>query len=181
MSRRFSSRVPYRGSMPGVISRDFFIKRLSDLRQDMQVWMLRKLLWNLNLQRSFGRNSAQHRVTSVGLQSDWRGLPIICRSCAQSRSRPAHSQVNFRLAPRIPRDTPVSLPYCLPFLFVIPQQSGGICSCSGRCLFLLVILAKPESPNFAVVCSCCHPERVFRARRTPMNSTLPQPLEPFSH
>jgi hypothetical protein len=35
--------------MPGVISRDFFIKRLSDLRQDMQVWMLRKQLGDLSL------------------------------------------------------------------------------------------------------------------------------------
>jgi len=27
----------------------------------------------------------------------------------------------------------------------------------------------------AVVCSCCHPERVFRARRTPTNLSQPQP------
>ena len=35
--------------MPGVISRDFFIKRLSDLRQDMQGWMLHEQLGELNL------------------------------------------------------------------------------------------------------------------------------------
>ena len=40
---------------------------------------------------------------------------------------------------------------------------------------------------FAVACSSplpvlrCHPERVFRARRTPTNSRPPQPPAPFSH
>jgi hypothetical protein len=32
----------------------------------------------------------------------------------------------------------------------------------------------------AVACSCRHSERVFRARRTPMNSAPPQPPDPFS-
>ena len=40
-----------------------------------------------------------------------------------------------------------------------------------RCLFLF----------FVVACSCCHPERVVRARRTPTNSQPAQPLAPFSH
>jgi len=52
------------------------------------------------------------------------------------------------------------------------MHSGGtpafrLCSCC--CLFSVV------------VCSCRHPERVFRARRTPMNSRMPQPSTPFSH
>jgi hypothetical protein len=38
-------------------------------------------------------------------------------------------------------------PHCLSFrsapLLVIPQRSGGICFCSCRCLFLLVIPAQP--------------------------------------
>jgi hypothetical protein len=33
----------------------------------------------------------------------------------------------------------------------------------------------------AVVCSCRHPERVFRTRRTPTNLSQPQPSAPFSH
>jgi len=36
------------------------------------------------------------------------------------------------------------------------------------------------SCSFVVACSCRHSERVFRARRTPMNPTPPQPSVPFS-
>jgi len=59
---------------------------------------------------------------------------------------------------------------------VIPTAGGALCRRSGgtpafrRCLFLF----------FAVACSCRHSERVFRARRTPMNPTPPQPSAPFS-
>src|ERR1017187_4111353 len=119
MSRRFSSRVPYRGSMPGVISRDFFIKRSSDLHQDMRGWMLRNQLGDLNLQGSFGRNSAQHRVTSVGLRPDWRGLPIICRSCAQTRTPSAHSQANSWMIP-VPQK--VHLAFLVQFAFNVDSQ-----------------------------------------------------------
>ncbi len=96
-------------------------------------------------------SSGQHGESSAGLRSDWRGLPIICRSCAQTRSRPAPSQVNFRCTPYPPRYTPDIAP-SLALLFVIPQRSGGICFFSCPCLF-------SPLPVFSVVCSCCHPER----------------------
>ena len=55
------------------------------------------------------------------------------------------------------------------------------------CLFYAVILNAVKDPVFAVVCSCCHPERVFRARRacpelaegTPTNSTPPPTARPY--
>jgi len=159
--------------MPGVISSDFFIKWLSDLRQDMQgsgsVWgttlsaqMDRKGMGSpmpissykmsvLRLGSGSRASSGQHGESSAGLRSDWRGLPIICRSCAQTRSRPAPSQVNFRCTPYPPRYTPDIAP-SLALLFVIPQRSGGICFFSCPCLF-------SPLPVFSVVCSCCHPER----------------------
>ena len=43
----------------------------------------------------------------------------------------------------------------------------------------LIVSHAVEGP--AVVCSCCHPERVFRARRIPTNSNLLQPSTHFSH
>ena len=40
----------------------------------------------------------------------------------------------------------------------------------------------PSHPQIsAVACSCCHPERVFRARRIPTKLAPPQPPIPFSH
>ena len=65
----------------------------------------------------------------------------------------------------------------LPLSTVIPTGGGALCRRSGgtpafrRCLFLF----------FVVACSCRHSERVFRARRIPMNTAPPQPLTPFSH
>jgi hypothetical protein len=55
-----------------------------------------------------------------------------------------------------------------------------------RCLFVChperslarTVTNAVEGP--AVVCSCCHPERVFRARRTPTKPASPQPPVPFS-
>jgi hypothetical protein len=48
--------------MPGVISRDFLIKRFSDLRQDMQGWMLHQeetqIDWIVEL---LGRNKLRRK------------------------------------------------------------------------------------------------------------------------
>src|ERR1035441_7261673 len=174
MSRRFSSRVPYRGSMPGVISRDFFIKRSSDLRQDMRGWMLHKQLGDLDLQGSFGRNSAQHRVTSVGLRPDWRGLPIICRSCAQTRTPSAHSQANSSMIPvpqkvHLQRHYPAerSRPCC-----TIPPEGLGpvIMFCISRYL-----AAQPYSLTVAAIALLTI---ALAARPAPGQTPPPSPAAP---
>jgi hypothetical protein len=115
--------------------------------------------------------SGQHGGSSAGLRSDWRGLPIICRSCAQTRSRPAPSQVNFRCTPYPPRYTPYQF---LPSS-VFARYSGAASEA--------VILAQPESPYLfwpllvlAVILSAS-----FEREGPPMNSASPQPPEPFSH
>ena len=67
-----------------------------------------------------------------------------------------------------------------------PLRSGGTPAFC-RCLFFVCHSERSEeSPHFAfalalaVVCSCCHPERVFRARRPPTKLAPPIPPGPFS-
>jgi hypothetical protein len=94
------------------------------------------------------------------LQSDWRGLPIICRSCAQSRTPPMHSQVNFRCTRNHLRYTPNEVVLLSkPYLNCHSERSEE----SPHLFLPLLVFARHSGEArisvIAVVCSCRHPER----------------------
>ena len=87
----------------------------------------------------------QHSVSSVSLQSDWRGLPIVCRSWGKSRTRPALHQVNFRIyfAPCLmqARIWLTSVVRSRPNCRIISRKDFSLCGRASRTTRPLVVAA----------------------------------------
>jgi hypothetical protein len=79
--RRFSSWVPYRVSIPGVISRDFFINEGADLRQAKLGYWIQKMLEEMQQ----AETDAQRGECAFLLRPGWLEWPI-CRRWAQTRT-----------------------------------------------------------------------------------------------
>ena len=95
-----------------------------------------------------------------------------------SSKRPNSLYCHFAACPilaahRVPHPSRPHRDGWVAFLFVIPEGN-----------LLLFVIPHPERSEGGGICFCrfvCHSERVFRARRTPMNSLQSLPPEPFSH